>query len=83
MRVDNPEAGSLPELVGAEIRAEMARQRITQTALAERLGWVQQRLSRRLTGEVPMRLDELQQIADALRAPVTQFFPSPALVRSA
>lgn len=49
-----------------EIRAEMARQRISQHTLAEQLGWTQGYLSRRLTGEVSLSLDDVDAIAAAL-----------------
>lgn len=55
------------ETVVAEIRAEMARQGLSQTGLAKRLDWKQQYLSRRLTGHQSLTLDELEQIALALQ----------------
>jgi transcriptional regulator with XRE-family HTH domain len=70
---------SLARHIAREVRAEMARQGISQEALAERLGegWIQKRVSRRLTGEVAIDLDELELIAAALGVPVAQFIPTP------
>lgn len=67
------------QAVAAEVRAEMARQGVSQTALAERLGWPQPRLSRRLTDgktAVPFEVAELVAVADALDVPVIQFLPA-------
>lgn len=57
----------------AEIRAEMARQQITQVALAERMGWGGRYLGRRLRGETPLSLGDLEAIARALDVPMAQF----------
>lgn len=54
------------EYVAANIRAEAARRRLSQVALAERLGVSVERLSRRLTGRVAIDVDELADVADAL-----------------
>jgi transcriptional regulator with XRE-family HTH domain len=56
------------ETIKTEIRAEMVRQHLNQSQLAERLGWRQQQLSRRLSGHTEMKISELQQIATALGA---------------
>lgn len=69
------------QVVAAEVRAEMARQGISQTTLAERLGWLQNRLSRRLTDgktAVPFTVDELVNVASALNVPLTRFLPDEA-----
>jgi transcriptional regulator with XRE-family HTH domain len=66
---------SLPQVVATEIRAEMARQRITQMALAARLGRSQPYVCRRLTGEVAFDLAELELVAEALGVPLSQFMP--------
>lgn len=50
----------------ANVRAEMARKRISQTKLAESLGWSQGAVSRRLSGRVALDLNELERIADQL-----------------
>lgn len=64
--------------IAGEVRAEMSRQRKSQRDLAEQLGWPQPRLSRRLTGDVDMRVGELEAIATALGSPVTQFLVTAA-----
>lgn len=52
--------------VGAEIRANRARLGLSQAELAEQLGEAHWWLSDRERGRVPINLDELQRIADAL-----------------
>lgn len=64
--------------VAAEVRAEMARKKLTQTDVAQRLGVAQATVSRRLTGEVAFDVAELDQIAGLLGVAVQQFIPSEA-----
>jgi transcriptional regulator with XRE-family HTH domain len=64
---------TLTQSVAAEVRAEMARQRIPQRAIATAMGLSQQAASRRLTGEVPFDTQELEAIAAHLHVPVIQF----------
>lgn len=69
----------IAEHIAAEVRAEMARQRLSQQSLAVHLGWPQPRLSRRLTSgktSVPFTVDELSAVADALGVPVTTLIPA-------
>jgi len=61
-----------------EIRAEMARQRLSQMQLAERCKRSQPWLSRRLAGEVPLTLDDLDVIAVALGVPAIRLLWPPA-----
>lgn len=63
-------AYSTRERVAAEVRAEMARQRRTQTELAEHLDMSQQAVSRRMTGELAWDVDEITDIADWLGVPL-------------
>jgi transcriptional regulator with XRE-family HTH domain len=56
--------------VGANVRAEMARRNLSQTALAEQLNVTQQKLSRCISGQQPFRVDELARIAEALDVPL-------------
>ena len=58
--------------VAAEVRAEMARQRLSQRKVAIKLGWSQQMLSTRLLGTVPFSTTDLAEIASALGVEVTQ-----------
>ena len=56
--------------VAATIRAELARRRIPQTIVAERLGMSQPSLSRRLTGDTPFDVNELAIVAEILGIPL-------------
>jgi len=57
---------SFSNTVGATVRAEMARRRVTQRQIAEALGLSQTQISRRLAGEVAFNVDELAVVADFL-----------------
>jgi transcriptional regulator with XRE-family HTH domain len=59
------------EKVAAEIRAALARQRVTQSVLADRLGVSQAWVSRRLSGEVPLTIADITQIAAELGVEVS------------
>jgi len=61
--------------VAKEIRAEMARQGVTQTALAEVLGRNQAYVSERLTFKTPLTLEVVEEIADVLQVRVERLFP--------
>lgn len=62
----------LSQTVTQEIRAEMTRQRLTQQALAEQLGWSQPYLSRRLSGQVALTFDDADEISVALGVSLLQ-----------
>ena len=66
------------ESVASEVRAEMARQRVSQTALAKRLGWSQPFLSRRLCSTTDWRVDEIEAVAGALGVPLAQLAAVPS-----
>lgn len=74
MQTDTREAER--QAIAAEIRAEMARQQITQRDLAEKVGIFQQALQVRLTGARSFRAEELAAVAAALGVPVTNFLPA-------
>lgn len=57
----------LTDLVAAEVRAEMARQQVTQVQLSRSIGMSQQSLSERLRGKTPFTTDDLEKVAGALR----------------
>lgn len=57
---------SYNEHVSAEIRAEMARQRLSQKEMARRLGWSRAALSRRLTGGTGWSINEADKVAELL-----------------
>lgn len=67
----------LSEHVAREVRAEMARQRVTHRQVADRLGLSQVQVSKRLRGQIEFRPSELDAVADFLGVPVTQFLPTP------
>jgi transcriptional regulator with XRE-family HTH domain len=54
------------ELVAAEIRAELARQRIPQSRLAAVLGISEVGVSRRMRGETPLDINELVKVGEFL-----------------
>ena len=56
--------------VAANIRAEVARQRIGQAALAAQLNMSQQAVSRRLLGQTALTVDELEAFARVLAVDV-------------
>ena len=60
------------ERVAAEVRAEMARQRRTQTEVATAAGWKQPYLNRRLTGITALSVDDIESLALVLGVPLSQ-----------
>ena len=58
--------------VADNVRAEVARRKVSQTSLAQLVGIRQQALSRRLNGNTPFRIDELFAIAEALDTTVSE-----------
>lgn len=68
--------GTLSERAATEVRAEMGRQRMTQTALGAVLGKSQAYVWRRVMGKVAFDLAELEAIAAALDVPISQFLPT-------
>lgn len=57
--------------VTAEIRAEMARRRVTITTLADEIGMSRAALARKLRGDRPVTLSEAERIATALGTPLS------------
>lgn len=68
---------SLTQRVASEVRAEVARQNVTQYDLAEVLGVAQPSVSRRLTGKHPFDTDELDKLAAFFDVPVDRFLAVP------
>lgn len=66
-----------------EIRALLARKRISGVRLATAIGKSQSYVSRRLTGETPFDVDDLEGIARVLGVDITAFLPRPDVDRSA
>lgn len=71
---------SLTQRVAAEVRAEVARQNVTQLELARILEIAQPSVSRRLNGKFPFDTDELDKLAAAFGVPVDRFLLSPAAI---
>lgn len=69
--------------VADDVRAELARQRISGVRAAKRLGWTQNYIQRRLSGTVPFDVADLQAMAELLDVPVTRFFEAPTAHPSA
>lgn len=69
-------SASLPRAVAGEVRAEMARQQISQQRVADVLKVSRQAFNRRITGDIPFDVAELEKIAEFLGVPVTNFMPS-------
>lgn len=80
MRLIQPDSiHLLDDRIAAEVRAELGRQGISQQVLADRLGWSQIRVSRRVSSgktAVPFTVVELAVVAAALNVPFAQFLPA-------
>jgi len=66
----------LLDVVMAEIRAELARQRMPQRRVAEELGLSEAQISERFLGRVPLDVPELERIARLLGVTVGHFLPA-------
>jgi transcriptional regulator with XRE-family HTH domain len=64
--------------VAGQVRAEMARHRVTQAQLAPLVGLHPMSLSRRLSGDVPFDVLELYTIAEHLGVRVADLLPEEA-----
>jgi DNA-binding Xre family transcriptional regulator len=72
------QAVTLSDRVAEEIRALLARRRISGRQLAESTGMSQSAVSARLTGVTAIDLDDLERIATALDVEITALLPTPA-----
>lgn len=61
----------------AEVRAALAREQITRSAVAKHLGHSRAAMTRRLSGEIPLNVNELAALAVLLDVPVSTFLPDP------
>jgi transcriptional regulator with XRE-family HTH domain len=68
---------SLRQSVAGEVRAHLARRRLSGRQAALRLGWTQPYMSRRLTGDVPFDVADLEAIGDLLGVRPEVFFLGP------
>lgn len=66
---------NLQEHVAQEIRAELARQRLSGAEVARQFGVSEAWVSRRLSG-LQLDVADVQRFADLLDVPAAQFFPS-------
>lgn len=64
------EAPTLRELVAAEVRAQMARERISNRRFAAKLGLKPAWVDRRLNGTTPLDTDDIQLFANELKVSV-------------
>lgn len=64
--------------VGANVRAELARRGVSQTALADHLGLSQSGVSKRLRGVIAFDTDEMLAMSDFLDVPVAVLFEGAA-----
>jgi transcriptional regulator with XRE-family HTH domain len=61
--------------ISSNVRAEMARAGVTQVQLGAHLGMAQSAISKRLKGDTPWRVDELQRVAAYLDIPLSTLLP--------
>lgn len=69
---------SLQSYVAAEIRAQLARRRVTQSELAAAVGVSNAWVSVRLSGKQAIDLNDLESIAAAIDVPVYDLLPERA-----
>ena len=69
-------------IVGQNVRAELARRRSSQTALAAHLGMSQTGVSNRLRGVIAFDVDELHAAADFLGLPVAALLDDAQVARA-
>lgn len=67
--------------VAAEVRAEMARARVSGNRLAKLTSKSQAYWSRRITGDVAFDVDDLATLAAVLEVPIVRFFEADGLNR--
>lgn len=65
---------SLQERVAEEVRALLARRRMSAHQTAVALGWTDMYMSRRLNSRAPFDLNDLEAIAGLLQVPVAELF---------
>jgi transcriptional regulator with XRE-family HTH domain len=67
------------QAVAGTIRAELARRRLSQRDLAQKLAMSQSSLNRRLTGAQAWDLDELHRVAELLEIDARDLLPAAAV----
>ena len=66
---------TLRELTAAELRATLARRRISAAELARRLGWSQAYMARRVDGRIALNMDDLDKIRAELGISLDDLLP--------
>lgn len=66
------------ESVGSEVRGLLAKHKISQSAAGRHLGLSQAAMSRRLAGEVPFNVTELDALASLIGVPASRFMEAVA-----
>jgi len=64
------------QVVGRNLRAELVRRDQSQMWLAEKMGFTQSQLSKRLLGKIAFDVDEVHKIAGILEIPVATLLPA-------
>lgn len=64
----------MSQVIVENVRAELARRRLTQEQVGVEIGLTQKAMSRRLTGEVEFSGSELQKLAEFLGTPVATLY---------
>lgn len=67
----------LQDIVAGEVRAYLARRRVSARQAAAALGWSQPYLSRRLNSATPFDVADLEALGILLDVPVIAFFGAP------
>lgn len=67
------------DYVAFRVRHELKRKRKSVRKLARELGVTPSYMQRRVSGRVPFRTDEIQEVADLLGVEVAAFFPPPQM----
>jgi hypothetical protein len=71
------QAQAVRDQIAAEVRAELARQKMSVSEAARQLGWTQSFLQRRVMADRGFEAAELAAVADLLDVPVQAFFEAP------
>lgn len=73
------DADTYRETVAAELRADIARERVSYVTLAQRTGIPVRSLARRVNGEAPITVEDLALIAAALGSTPQRYLPQLAV----
>ena len=73
---------AVQEAIAEEVRAELARKRLSGVRAAKALGWTQNYIARRMIGAVPFDAVDLVALAELLGIPAARFFDLPSDIRT-